>query len=101
MDTKGLLMIDPEGCVAYVDAQMADLLGLAGCEIVGHSCFEYVSDEDLESAHEQFEHPGREPFHVRLRRYDDSESSVKVNGHLVVTTAGAIIGTVATATETQ
>lgn len=79
---EGILIVDAQGRITYVNDIMADWLGYSIGELLGESVFKFIAKEDLESASEHWKarQAGiNESYDFRLNKKDGSPIWVMVN----------------------
>lgn len=52
---EGIWLVDTAGNTTYVNPKMAEILGVAGHEILGHSIFEFMDETERQKAQRNFE----------------------------------------------
>jgi len=82
---EGLLVRDAQGCFAYVNDRLCDILGYARDELLGRSPDEFVAEDDLQILQAQLKQR-RELEQNREDAYENYEISwVKRDGTVVIT----------------
>ena len=104
---QGVLLLKPEGQIAFANTYFSDLVGIGFDKVAGTSYFDYVFPDDLEVAKtllERSELPPPPPLQFRLKRLDGTRVLVEVHGSPLRAANGrvyAVTGTVAKAIQIE
>src|SRR5215510_4020542 len=99
--SKGELMVDGNGRIAFASSYFCDLVGVDYTNIDGRSCFEFLFPDDMHEAKRllaRIKGPSAAPFRVRLRRRDGQPVWVKMQGTALRVAEGDVYAISATVT---
>ena len=80
---QGVLLLKPDGQIAFASTYFCDLVGIKFDKVAGTSYFDYVFPDDIEVAKtllKPSELPQQPPLEFRLQRLDGTRVLVEVQG---------------------
>jgi two-component system cell cycle sensor histidine kinase/response regulator CckA len=99
---EGIWVTDSEGVITYTNPRIAEILGTAAGEILGHKADEFFFPADLSIERIRFENRRaglKEQFDRRLRRTDGREAWVLACSNPISDRSGVFLGVLATMTD--
>jgi PAS domain S-box-containing protein len=99
---EGIAMVDPKGITAYVNQQMAAMLGQSASAMIGRSLYDFMQGEPRTPAVPGLERVARgleEHFDARLLRVDGSRLHAIVSIYPIFPEGGQLAGAVVVVTD--
>lgn len=93
--SEGIWIVDPEGITTFLNARLAEMLGMPREGLIGLSMFSFVFDEDMEQARRYFERKKQgwsDRFEMRFKRADGSAMWASVSASPLQNDRGQFIG---------
>jgi len=95
---EGILVVDADARINYVNDQMAEMVGYAPEELVGRSMYEFVDEAARREVSRHFERQRqgiKERYDLRFRRRDGEELWTIVSANPMVNDSGEFVGALA------
>ena len=95
---EGILILDQQGKITYLNQVLADWIGYRIEEVIGEFVFKFIAKEDLEKSYERWEKRRIdvvESYDLRLKRKDGVDIWLIVNGTSLKDKEGNFVGLLA------
>jgi PAS domain S-box-containing protein len=99
---EGIVLLDGEGKITYLNKKMADMFGYSSEEIIGRPAWDFVAPEDVAISKSQIEKRRlgvSESYEIKLSRKDGSSLWVLINAKSIFDDDGKYIGSLSMHTD--